>query len=300
MKNGGTAYAMTGSFSVAFKSGAIAFASGAAFMGIGSEAFGQSFGGSAHIARSLAHGMVGGIGSVLQGGKFGHGFASAGLTKFINVNAAFDKAGMGNVRFDGARIAAAAILGGTISDATGGKFANGAMTAAMGQALNGNPQNAREQKVARIQRGDLTEAERTALVRRIGIERQHVSEILDAVLAGDSGAAHLFYDGFSASGDILDSTRLGAISNTLYSDAFRLTQSSIGENLSGYTDTFFNETFGLTVGGRLGFSPLGGAATTVNGIVTTNWSATRIQADVSCHASGRCGYSINGISTQIK
>lgn len=143
----GTAYAMTGSFSVAFKSGAIAFASGAAFMGIGSAGFGQSFstGAGAHIGRSLAHGMVGGIGSVLQGGKFGHGFASAGLTKFININAAFDKAGMGNVRFDGARIAAAAIIGGTISDATGGKFANGAMTAAMGQALNGNRQNAREQ-----------------------------------------------------------------------------------------------------------------------------------------------------------
>lgn len=143
----GTTYAMTGSFSAAFKSGAIGFASGAAFMGIGSAAFGQSFGSGAHLARSFAHGMVGGISSVLQGGKFGHGFASAGLTKFINVNAAFKNSGMGSVRFDGARIVAAAVVGGTISDVTGGKFANGAMTAAMGQALNGNLQNAREQAV---------------------------------------------------------------------------------------------------------------------------------------------------------
>jgi hypothetical protein len=36
----------------------------------------------------------------------------------------------------GGRIVASAVLGGTVSEATGGKFANGAMTAAFGRAFN--------------------------------------------------------------------------------------------------------------------------------------------------------------------
>lgn len=145
--NANHTFFLTGSLTAGVKSFAISYVSGAAFSGIGSAGFGSQFGGGfgAHVARSIAHGMVGGIGAVLQGGKFGHGFASAGLTKFMNVNAMFEKAGMGNVRYDNARIAAAAVIGGTISQATGGKFANGAATAAMGQAFNGNQENKRWQ-----------------------------------------------------------------------------------------------------------------------------------------------------------
>ena len=68
---------------------------------------------------------MGGVLAVVQGGKFGHGFASAGITKsFTNVQLA--ASGDGVV---GGSIVAAAI-GGTASAVTGGKFANGAQTAA--------------------------------------------------------------------------------------------------------------------------------------------------------------------------
>ncbi|WP_371196112.1 RHS repeat-associated core domain-containing protein [Glaciecola sp. SC05] len=108
---------------------------GAAFGAIGGYFKGTSLeGGLAHIG---SHGLAGGVISDLQGGKFGHGFFSAGLTKGLNINASFDKFGAG---WDIVRITTAAIVGGTISKITGGKFGNGAVTAGMAQALNGNSQ----------------------------------------------------------------------------------------------------------------------------------------------------------------
>jgi len=68
-------------------------------------------------------GTIGGVSSVLQGGKFGNGFVSAG------VGAAVGGATNG-WHSDLARIVAASVAGGTVSEMTGGKFANGAMTAA--------------------------------------------------------------------------------------------------------------------------------------------------------------------------
>ena len=91
----------------------------------------------------LANGVVGGIASRAGGGNFGHGFASAGASAFAKH--AFDINAIG----DGAeshrphRIAAAAAVGGTVSAATGGKFANGAVTAAFVQAYNGEQENRR-------------------------------------------------------------------------------------------------------------------------------------------------------------
>jgi len=92
-------------------------------------------GGAKHIG---SHALAGGVISELQGGNFGHGFASAGLTKAMNING-ISKAmgGTGSGFHAGMRIIAAAVIGGTISDSTGGKFANGAITAAFGQAFNG-------------------------------------------------------------------------------------------------------------------------------------------------------------------
>ena len=48
--------------------------------GKGGEFFGTDLTG-AFAAKTLSHGIVGGVMSVLQGGKFGHGFASAGVTQ---------------------------------------------------------------------------------------------------------------------------------------------------------------------------------------------------------------------------
>jgi hypothetical protein len=70
-----------------------------------------------------------GAGSVLNGGKFGHGFLSAGLAQGLSgkINSISTKLG---------RVTASAVVGGTVSKLTGGKFANGAMTGAFSRALN--------------------------------------------------------------------------------------------------------------------------------------------------------------------
>jgi hypothetical protein len=84
-------------------------------------------------AKVLAHGVVGGISSVLSGGKFGHGFASAGLTQALS--GSIDGIDRGS-RFSARRIVAAAVVGGTASTISGGKFANGAVTGAFSRAFN--------------------------------------------------------------------------------------------------------------------------------------------------------------------
>lgn len=131
-----------GSFGDALTNGAIAGVSAFAFSEIGGaftadSGFYQS-GGLGHIG---AHGMAGGIMNVLAGGKFGHGFVSAGFTKAANVNRIFGT----SAELRGVRIVAASVIGGTVSEMTGGKFANGAITAAFGQAYNGEKQAAYEE-----------------------------------------------------------------------------------------------------------------------------------------------------------
>uniref|UniRef100_UPI0024951AD1 RHS repeat-associated core domain-containing protein n=1 Tax=Shewanella algicola TaxID=640633 RepID=UPI0024951AD1 len=117
---------------------------GAAFQQIGANFNGKegsgffAEGGLGHIA---THGATGGVMSVLQGGKFGHGFLAAGLTKALNINKMIGTA----AKDAGLRVTIAAVVGGTISRITGGKFANGAITAAFAQAFNGNKQAEREQ-----------------------------------------------------------------------------------------------------------------------------------------------------------
>ena len=70
---------------------------------------------------------VGGITTALQGGKFGHGFLSAGLG-----SAAPALPGLRQVAATGlgGRALVSAVTAGTVSEITGGKFANGAVTAA--------------------------------------------------------------------------------------------------------------------------------------------------------------------------
>jgi len=81
------------------------------------------------LGKIAAHAITGGVMSVLQGGKFGHGFAAAGITQ------AFSK-GIDNISTAAGRILSSALLGGTVSKITGGKFANGAITAAFSRAFN--------------------------------------------------------------------------------------------------------------------------------------------------------------------
>lgn len=121
--------------------------SGAVFHGIGKN-FGKlsaanikngvdgltKFGGnmltSAQIAGQIAsHAVAGGVISVLGGGKFGHGFLSAGITK--GAGGAFLPGGENLTAGEivGGTIGSA-VIAGTVSEITGGKFANGARTGA--------------------------------------------------------------------------------------------------------------------------------------------------------------------------
>ncbi|TQF71264.1 RHS repeat-associated core domain-containing protein [Pseudoalteromonas luteoviolacea] len=133
-------YYHTGSVGSALRAGATSAATAYAFSAIGDYYKGEygSFAG-AEFGEQLqwagSHALVGGISSVASGGKFGHGFISAGFTKMVMGNAGFN---MNNRDWDAivGRTTVAAIVGGTASALTGGKFANGARTAAMMHALN--------------------------------------------------------------------------------------------------------------------------------------------------------------------
>lgn len=105
----------------------------------GAKAFAMSYGTSvigAGIAGAglntaqtmFAQAMLGGVLAELQGGKFGHGFVSAGLS-----------AGAGAMMgpgYSAQGMLVSAIVGGTVSEITGGKFANGAQSAAMMYAVS--------------------------------------------------------------------------------------------------------------------------------------------------------------------
>ena len=98
----------------------------------------------ARIAKVAAHATAGGVMSVLNSGKFGHGFAAAGLTQAMA--GSIDQIGpeINGVRHSDwystanriKRIVAAAVVGGTAAKVTGGKFANGAITGAFSRGFN--------------------------------------------------------------------------------------------------------------------------------------------------------------------
>ncbi|TMO54658.1 RHS repeat-associated core domain-containing protein [Pseudoalteromonas phenolica] len=134
----------TGSLRAAFTSGATSLAISGVFYGIGqafdaSSGFWQT-GGAAHIG---AHALAGGVISDLQGGNFGHGFFSAGFSKFAMGNAGFNYDDVSAGAIAG-RTIIAAVIGGTASVISGGKFANGAQTAAMAQLFNQEASNFRK------------------------------------------------------------------------------------------------------------------------------------------------------------
>ena len=83
---------------------------------------------------SVAHGLLGGTMLLLQGGKFGHGFASAFTSKFAG--SYIHPTNSTVFTSKEVRIVLAGLIGGSVSAATGGKFANGAMQSAIQWAFN--------------------------------------------------------------------------------------------------------------------------------------------------------------------
>lgn len=118
----------TGSLKGAF----VGAATGAMFGGIG-DYFQNTQGFS--VGKIAAHGVAGGISSELSGGKFGNGFASAGFTQLAGQMGVLPDIGdSAQNRVDNA--IAAAVVGGTASVLSGGKFANGAATGMFSRMLN--------------------------------------------------------------------------------------------------------------------------------------------------------------------
>lgn len=107
-------YAVTGSLGAGLRAGVFAAAAPG----------GADFGNAA--LNFIADGVAGGVFSVLQGGKFGHGFISSAVGNQMA------GAGGNNPYM---RVAVSAMVGGTISAVTGGKFLNGAASAAFATAL---------------------------------------------------------------------------------------------------------------------------------------------------------------------
>ena len=120
------AYAVTGFVAGAISTGTLKGAALGAFSGVVFGSIGAS--GMGDVTRMGAHAMAGGVMSVLQGGKFGHGFISAGITKGVGL-----KLKMEDVFAKGVVMS---MLGGTLTEASGGKFAHGATTAAFAYAFN--------------------------------------------------------------------------------------------------------------------------------------------------------------------
>jgi len=91
---------------------------------------------SNQIAGQIAsHAVTGGVISELSGGKFGNGFVTAGLTK--GFGGAFLPGGRGLEANEIARgTIISAVIGGTTSVISGGKFANGAITASYQYLFN--------------------------------------------------------------------------------------------------------------------------------------------------------------------
>ncbi|WP_298775587.1 hypothetical protein [uncultured Shewanella sp.] len=151
-------YYRTGSMRASLTSGAITGAMSAVFYGIGEaftiqncaacytmEAGKQVLTTGARVAKTIAHGMAGGVIAAAQGGNFGSAFMAAGISQAFAPN--IDGMGEQGVSFDFGRTAASAVLGGTASMISGGKFANGAITAAFARIFNDGMHAAKQRKI---------------------------------------------------------------------------------------------------------------------------------------------------------
>ncbi|MDR6985125.1 RHS repeat-associated protein [Rheinheimera pacifica] len=152
-------FVATGSLRSATKSAAISYASSYALQGIGESSYWGQAGTPQNI---FANAMVGGVTADLQGGKFGHGFVSAGIVSAFkpmlndigggnSANAAIERGDLAALEmYKPYRIAGAAIIGGTASVISGGKFANGAITSAFTQLYNAESQSEKRARLNNI------------------------------------------------------------------------------------------------------------------------------------------------------
>ena len=195
--NGVGAVAVSGFIAGAVGSGSLKGAvvgafSAAAFHGVGDIGFKEGFVDSS--LKALSHGAVGGITSMLGGGRFGHGFVSAGAAQALS-----GPIGRIGGRFQ--RTAAAAAVGGTLSAATGGKFANGAITGAFSRAFN----DELHERAVEAMEAKLTDEQRDF------VEKGQTREFWESRLKSGDPIAQLALD-------ILDNKGLGVRANERLQD----------------------------------------------------------------------------------
>jgi len=116
--------------------------SGLTFHGIGAlklgpaegASFGQMVVDGGYWAKVSLHAAAGGTLNELQGGDFGHGFVTAGVS--AGVSPLIDTIGDGRANARPARIVVQALVGGAVSKGIGGDFGAGALLAAIGRVMN--------------------------------------------------------------------------------------------------------------------------------------------------------------------
>lgn len=190
------------SFGDALKAGVISGVSAYAFSGVGgSETWGYSFGdGFGQLAKNaLANGVVGGITSILSGGKFGHGFVAAGFSAFAKPG--IRKAFGISAKMLPARVITRAVIGGTISKATGGKFSNGAVTAAFSQLFNEEATLSRERQsqsnwIENLKRSLETSTDKLIDILKGGTYQVGAGANASLLYGGDASGGVIFNSGF--------------------------------------------------------------------------------------------------------
>lgn len=128
--SGAVTWANGGNLTAIVKNAAIAYASAEAF---------EAYGGGNDFTGFVTTGAIGGVISVAGGGKFGRGFAAAG------VGSTFGSVFKG-IKNPWIKVLTSAIVGGTASKISGGKFANGAVTAAFAYVFREAAKNKQEQE----------------------------------------------------------------------------------------------------------------------------------------------------------
>ena len=131
-----------------FKAGVIGALTGAAFHGIGEGFAGkgkivtnaagkavEKFSAGVQALKTVAHGVVGGLASVANGGQFKSGFLAGGFAEGFS-DVAGDLAPQTSNAINPGQVVIAATIGGAGSVLGGGKFANGAVTGAFSNVFN--------------------------------------------------------------------------------------------------------------------------------------------------------------------
>lgn len=239
----------------------------------------QRFG---EVARSIAHGVARGTISVLQGGKFKHGFVSgfAGHElRGLGQTLGFGTPGTGSFGDLVGRTMVTSIAAGTISQWTGGKFANGAVSAAFTHLYNAERESFGSYFKQRVMTGQVRDDIYGALGAYVKIGSGVVSMAGGWVIKNfnPTVGGYMMIDGAS-----IYSSGVTSLSNQIYGTSYD------GDFMGGwYREAATNYGFSPTAGdmARAGTSllTLGGAWTTqVPRVVPgSSWTYTETRSAVT-------------------